>query len=130
MRLYPVVVIPVLCALGACAHVKKRDYSELDIAIASGCDQPSMRFDDLRDGKARLVASQAVPIRVRPGVYTIGIECSWAHDAVGQCVDTRGMQGLQVPSYDLILNPKVRYVFSCDMEGKEYVIRMSENLRK
>jgi len=124
-------ILFLLCLFEACAsHVKKRDYSELDIATATGCTKPSMVFDALRDGSARPVSPANFPIRVKPGVYTIGIECSWAHDAVGECVDTQGIQGLQVPPYDLILNPKVRYLFSCDMEGKEYVIRMSENLQK
>ena len=117
--------------LGACAsHVRSRDYSEIDVATVSGCDKPSMHFHELRDRKAQPISASTLPLRVKPGVYTIGVECSWTHDRVGECVDTQGEPELKVPSYDLVLNPKVRYAFSCDLEGTEYVIRMRENNRQ
>ncbi|HYM36619.1 MAG TPA: hypothetical protein VET48_14565 [Steroidobacteraceae bacterium] len=119
----------VLAACVSSAHVKKKDYSEINIATVSGCDKPSMQFHELRDQRAHPIAASVLPMRVKPGVYTIGIECSWTHSDVGACIDTHGNPELKVPTYPLILNPKASYVFSCDLEGKEYVIRMSENSR-
>jgi hypothetical protein len=116
-------------ALGACASVKKREYSELDVATVAGCQKPSMDFHELRDERAKPIAATALPLFVKPGTYMIGIECAWAHDRAGACVDTHGDPELKVSTYNLILYPSVRYAFSCDLEGKEYVIRMNENAR-
>jgi hypothetical protein len=129
-----IVYLTMVCGaatLSACAgnQVRKKDYSEIDVAVVPGCAKPSMQFDSLRDQESHAVTSDSLPVRVKPGVYSIELQCSWTRDAEGACVDTHGTPALMVPEYDLILNPKIRYVFSCDLEGPEYVIRMRESAR-
>ena len=127
------VLLIVLCAalfVGACASIKKKDYPVIDVATVSGCNKPSMQFHELLDERAQPIATGSLPLSVKPGTYTIGIECAWTHGKQGECVDTQGDPELKVPPYGLILYPKVRYAFSCDLEGKEYVIRMSEAARR
>jgi hypothetical protein len=123
-----------LALLAACTtapRYKKSEYAEIATIVAPGCELPSARFRELRDEKGRQVAFKELAVQLRPGVYDIGLSCGVTFDREQQaCIGPEGNVALEdVPTYKLIIRPKVRYVFSCLKVNGVWTYHMVESDR-
>ncbi len=118
-----------LAALSACKtspHYKKADYAEIATYLAPSCEKPSVRFRELRDEKANDVNLKRKPLRVRPGVYVIGLSCGTNFNSdLNACTAPEGdVTEHDVPAYNLVINPRVRYLFICLQVNGEWTYQM------
>ena len=128
------VVTLVICfaSLAACKsspHLAGESFAELDVFHAPECQQPSVRFRELRDKQARQVSTRHLPTQVRSGDYSIGLSCGSIFDSEhNACVVPKGRRSqYDVPTYSLVLRPRVRYSFRCDLIDGQWTYRMIES---
>jgi len=115
--------------VSACASVPQSDeYSEIAVAIAPECDESSAVIRELRDANGREIRTKKMPVRVLPGVYSIGVSCGTLFDSsTSGCRDTSATsEKNDVAPYELVLQPKKRYLFSCGERKGLNVIRLQE----
>jgi hypothetical protein len=121
-----------LVMLSACStspRYGKAAYAEIAAYVDPGCEHPSARFRELRDDKNHAVKFSDTGLRVRPGVYAIGLSCGTVFDRdLGRCIGPEGNVAEQdVPTYKLIIRTKVRYLFSCLQENGVWTYHMVES---
>jgi hypothetical protein len=121
-----------LVGLTACtttAHYPKSEYAEIATEIVSGCELPSARFRALRDEQGRPIKLDQLAVRVRPGVYDIGLSCGVTFDREHLvCIAPEGNIAEQdIPVYKLTIRPRVRYLFGCLQENGVWTYHMVES---
>ena len=105
------------------------EYAEIDVTVAAECKEPSAFVRELHGSDGQKVKARRTPVRVRPGVYSIGVSCGTIfNSATATCVDAAdGPSQSDVAPYELVLRSKRRYVFSCSLVKEQNVIRLSES---
>ena len=103
--------------------------SELDVYQAPSCQNPSVQFRVLRDAQSRKISTKTMPTQVPSGVYAIGLSCGSIFDAEQNACVVPKDHGAKydVPAYNLVLRPSVRYSFSCALVKGEWSPRMTES---
>jgi len=103
-------------------------YSEIAVAVAPECKQSSAVLRELHNADGKKIKAKEMPIRVSPGVYAIGVSCGTLFDAsAAKCTDTSMTSDRNdVPAYELVLQPKKRYLFSCSLRKGHNVVRLDE----
>jgi hypothetical protein len=104
------------------------DYSEIAVAVAPECQQSSVVVRELRGSDGKAGKSKKMPLRVPPGVYAIGVSCGTLFDSnAAACTDSAATSGKNdVAPYELVLQPRRRYTFSCGLRKGQNVIRLDE----
>jgi hypothetical protein len=122
------VLVPALSGCGAVKPSADGSFAEIATAVGDGCEAPSAVVRELRDAQARHIKTRSMPVRVPPGVYSVGVSCGSIFDSTaGACIDSSAAEGaVNVPPYELLLQAGKRYVFSCRMQKERYVLRLSE----
>ena len=113
----------------ATSHLRADQTSELSVYTYPSCTSPSVNFRELKDARHRNVAAQPMPLRVRSGVYAIGLSCGIVlHSGTNACtVPPQDDATIDVPTYNLILMPRVSYEFACRFVNGAWTYTMVEN---
>jgi len=111
-----VVVAFNLAMVGGCSirSADERTFPMLATTNDNECgDKHSVLLYELPDRNGK-VHGRALPKRVPPGTYSIGVGCAWVFDpALNRCVDVRKVPAASMPAYPLVLKANVDYTFSC-----------------
>jgi hypothetical protein len=104
------------------------NYSEIAVMAAPECKQSSAVLRELRNSAGKEIKTKHLPVRVSPGVYAIGVSCGTLFDASAEkCTDTSTTSDRNhVPAYELVLQPRKRYLFSCSVRNGHNVVRLDE----
>ena len=105
------------------------DFAEIDVTVAPECSGPSAFVREMRSSDGQQISAKRTPVRIRPGVYSIGVSCGVVFDnAAVACVDASATSSRSdVAPYELVLQTQRRYVFSCSLVKEQNVIRLSES---
>lgn len=117
-----------LCACASAPQLNNAEFAEIDVATAPECKEASAIVRELRNPEGRDVRTKALPARIKPGVYAVGVSCGTIFDGKATaCIDTSLTESrTDVAPYELLLRTQRRYVFSCSLVRGQNVIRLSD----